>query len=73
MKNVRHVLSVQAGRCFELDHALGTPGDSKSSGMEHKKVIGTITNSNGLSNWDVVFGGNRLQELTLLTGVDDRV
>lgn len=41
--------------------------------MEHEKVIGTITDSSGLSDRDVVLGRNGLQKLALLAGIDDRV
>ena len=73
MKNVHHGLPVQTSGGFELNHALGAPGNSESSSMEHEKVIGSIADSSGLGDGDVVLGRNGLQELALLAGIDNRV
>ena len=41
--------------------------------MKHEKVIGTIADSSGLSDRDVVLGRNGLQKLAFLAGIDNRV
>ena len=61
VEDVQEAVAVQTGGCFELDHALGAPGDAQAGGVQHEKVVGAVANSHRLGNGDVVLRRERLE------------
>lgn len=73
IENVQHTLTIETSRCLKLDLGLGAPGNSKTSRMKHKKVVRTVADRNNLGDWNAVLRRERLEKLTLLACINNRV
>lgn len=73
MEDIDQVFSVETGRCFELDHGLGAPGDTQAGCVKHQQIVGPVADSQCLGDGDVVLGRDGGEKGAFLRGVNDGV